>query len=209
MKSTPQPTPDAPCAFADDRRLVDRYLAGDRAAGDELAAMLAPVIGSVAARVFGPGRGAGRRVSVDLAAGLRASAHVAGQVPVARLGDGRGHAPGPRHPPQTLAHLAFRGRPRLPACHKTAVRRRAGRVHPFDHGPVPGAVAASPGTGPGRREPPRYCTPDGEVAAHHSVLVGKHEECALAMRRGLRALAHVSGLGVFAHGPGPQNHRFT
>lgn len=60
MKSTPQQTPDAPCAFADDRRLVDRYLAGDRAAGDELAAMLAPVIGSVVARVFGPAR-AGER----------------------------------------------------------------------------------------------------------------------------------------------------
>ena len=46
----------AACPTERDRQLVDRYLDGDAAAGNELAEMLAPLIHKIVCRVLGPGR---------------------------------------------------------------------------------------------------------------------------------------------------------
>jgi len=58
MKSPrPRQKVASPTEFLEDRLLVQRYLAGDRTAGDELTSMLTPVIASVVGRVLGSGPG--------------------------------------------------------------------------------------------------------------------------------------------------------
>ncbi len=54
MESTPSERQGPTSSdFAEDRQLVERYLAGDRTAGDELTTLLAPVISCVVGRVLG------------------------------------------------------------------------------------------------------------------------------------------------------------
>jgi RNA polymerase sigma factor (sigma-70 family) len=54
MKSNhPKHEAPSPGDFAEDRRLVERYLAGDKAAGDELTTLLTPVISCVVGRLLG------------------------------------------------------------------------------------------------------------------------------------------------------------
>jgi len=50
--SRPQREAASPSQFAEDRRLVERFLAGDEAAADELTTLLTPVIACVVGRVL-------------------------------------------------------------------------------------------------------------------------------------------------------------